>query len=135
MKLPESIKIKSKLLLECWGWHPVVMEKYHGEGRYRLANQHGHFDPMTKSYETPYGVWFDAPNLYEPRNMLLAWWLAEWAWENLPEAPLVKKRNEKNFKVFWAKYVRPIKGRNVQDLWLDKILELVLEVGMIESPF
>ncbi len=83
------------------------------------------------------------PDLYLPENMALAWRVAEWAWENLPTDEVGHRTKKYNvyvetslrsmFRAFWLRTIKPDLGNTAQRLWLDKILELAIEAGLVEA--
>jgi hypothetical protein len=61
-------------------------------------------------------------DLYAPENMALAWRVLNWAWNDL----VIN---------FWFKHMDfgRIPPTEAQAAWLDKILELAIETGLIEA--
>ena len=80
---------------------------------------------------------YSEDSLYNPRHMALAWHVAEWAWDFPPTLTVKQGQNNKSvqhvFRVFWATKMRPIKNRKCQRLWLDKILELAIQLIFLED--
>lgn len=78
--------------------------------------------------------------MYGETTMWLAMRLAEWAWDNLPEDRLTHTRDRggelrsyrDTFRVFWATRIRP-NGEQIQRAWLDKVLVLCIEAGLVEA--
>ncbi len=69
------------------------------------------------------------PSLYAPANMALAWKVAQWG-HTLPE--YTQWMLEPNRLGTWFNFTR-MPPAEAQRLWLDKILELAIEAGMIEE--
>jgi hypothetical protein len=118
---------KSITLLKLISWHPVVMPKYHSEGCYRLADEKGNWDPFEVASPTAEGAWTSAPNLYEPEHMVMAWWILQLFGDKYPSF-------KDELVNFWGShrlyFLRPSMA---QRMWLDKILELSLEIEHDEN--
>ena len=75
------------------------------------------------------------PNLYDVQNMALAWLVLNWASSNKSLHP--EERDEMQYKmqewltyhVGWLDILPPA---DAQRLWLDKILELAIEAGLVD---
>ena len=67
-------------------------------------------------------------NLYDPSNMALAWRVLNWCHGYFPGHlinPIVKWWQETSELVF-------LPPEKAQELWLDRILELAIEAGLVE---
>ena len=76
-------------------------------------------------------VLFGVPNLYDPANMALAWRALNWA-----EAQDNVSFDFRIYKLFSGGSSRVFIGlppKEAQSLWLDKILELAHEAGLLED--
>ena len=70
------------------------------------------------------------PNLYDPANMVLAWRVLNWARVNDAIFELAIDNHELGDHFFeWASE----SPADAQRLWLDKILELAIETGIIDK--
>jgi hypothetical protein len=73
------------------------------------------------------------PNLYHPTTMALAWRVLNWAWEHFE--PYGAWTNIM-FEAFYDAEIAPLwptlAPADAQRAWLDKILSLVIEAGLIE---
>lgn len=68
--------------------------------------------------------WF--PDLYKPEHMALAWGVLNWAYrENLERFDELIRTD-----LLWYLYESP--AEEAQRLWLDKVLELAIEAGLVE---
>ncbi len=67
------------------------------------------------------------PDLYDPANMALAWRVARWSWGNFPD--YAKDR----LRLWWKWNIKPRADYDPQRSWLDKILELAIEAGLVDD--
>ena len=67
-------------------------------------------------------------NLYDPANMALAWRVLNWATENLPKFMRII---EENFLLIGVLPYFIIPPAEAQRAWLDRILSLAIEAGMV----
>ena len=65
--------------------------------------------------------WGLADDFYHPSVMALAWPVAEWAWDGLPDVQAAKFRN------WWKWNIKPRGNYDPQRSWLDKVLGLIIE--------
>jgi hypothetical protein len=71
------------------------------------------------------------PNLYDPANMPLAWRVLNWAYD-LPQ--IEDQGRHDHFIKWWREANLNTKPpADAQRLWLDKILELAVEAGIIDE--
>lgn len=77
------------------------------------------------------------PNLYDPDNMALAWRIAKWSATvkdtDPPGSYHVRDRFHNRFREWWKKTIGP-GDESAQAAWLDKVLELAIEAGLVENP-
>ena len=73
---------------------------------------------------------YSTTNLYQPIFMLLAWRVLNWAIENLPK---FMRTIEENFLCIGVLPYFGITPENAQRAWLDRILSLAIEAGMVEG--
>lgn len=108
---------KSIKILKAMGWHPVKMPKNHSEGWYRLADEAGNWDATTLASSNPDNVWTDAPNLYSPQNMAMAWKVLNW----VDRQPIGD-----DFENYWHRYeLWAETPEAAQRDWLDRIIKLL----------
>ena len=67
-------------------------------------------------------------DLYDPANMALAWRVLNWAIENLPK---FMRTIEENFLCIGVLPYFGITPETAQRAWLDRILSLAIEAGMV----
>ena len=110
---------KSLALLEVLNWQTV----YAGDGMCIVTKYLGTIGVTTAYWTDDNSVHVD---LYEPTNMALAWQAMTMLCE-LPEVAAVKSwwKNQE-----WFNIAQP---RDVQALWLDTMLEHLVDVGMMSA--
>jgi len=90
----------------------------------------GKFSGHTPLFGLPsdYGVgvidWYD--DFYDPANMALAWRVLNWATTRMKTPELYK------FLHWHIHSLAMIGPADAQRLWLDKVLELAIEAGLVE---
>ena len=66
------------------------------------------------------------PDLYDPHDMALAWRVLNWATDT-------ERRNNEEMCLWWEEArLHNRTPADAQRLWLDKILELAIEAGIVE---
>ena len=109
MKIDElSDEQKTIMLARLCGWNTV---------------QYG-----SKTWVTCQDEPFSTTNLYQPIFMLLAWRVLNWAIENLPKFMRII---EENFLLIGVLPYFIIPPAEAQRAWLDRILSLAIEAGMV----
>jgi hypothetical protein len=109
---------KSAALIKAMGWQAENSQR-------RVIDHAGEaVDPFLISWTTKSGeMWI---NFYRPINMALAWQVHEWG---------MKTPGKINGLVYvlWWKDRRPYQWDipNAQRRWLDKVLELAIEAGLV----
>ena len=74
-------------------------------------------------------AWKFFPNLYDPANMALAWRVLNWAYNFLDD-----QGRETFLRDWWRSLNLFIESpADAQRAWLDKILSLVIEAGMVDA--
>ncbi len=114
----ETEKSKSVKLQKLTGWYTVEV----GKGHYRLSNENGSWlsykEWASTWASTKERLWLQAPNLYDPMDMALAWEVLNW---------VVAQHNEasQRFSLWWEdKQLWELPINEAQTMWLDKVLEL-----------
>lgn len=92
---------------------------------------HGWYHGMTEDE-----AWKYFPNLYNPANMALAWQVLNWAFNNLPGDTGQSQVffDFLNAREYWEQeFLWSMPPAAAQRAWLDKILALASEAGMLEA--
>ena len=87
----------------------------------------------------------ETPNLYDPANMALAWRVLNWASEQMPKETsppgMVVHTWAGRLHSFWGEshwvgksklFIHSMPPADAQRLWLDKVLTLAIEAGLVE---
>ena len=121
---------KSVLLSQLCGW----LKQYENEGNAWGFTPGGGLDDYYSHLCTllNYKPEHVTPNLYDPANMALAWRVLNWATEELPGKPGIR---QKLFAILWTEDGEDLlygqEPATAQRRWLDKILTLAIEAGLI----
>lgn len=76
---------------------------------------------------------FKPVNLYDPANMALAWRVLNWAMSYpMPDDESYQFVAKLNFSLLWGDVMR-MPPAEAQAAWLDRILELAVESGMVKD--
>lgn len=120
---------KSNSLCNLCGWSIVEFMQHYD---YRLMDAN---DNEIESFPDWYQTDGDMPDLYNPANMALAWRVLNWASE---QQGIYHK-----FMHWWFRqnsdldmlggYLFDLEPEDAQRAWLDKILSLAIEAGMLEA--
>ena len=109
---------KSVMLAKAMGWQVVE----HNKRRCTI----GHIGERIGVIDYPF-------NLYAPANFALAWKVLNWATEHEQNLRVIE--NGKSKPLAWVIYMTEfmlLPPADAQRLWLDKILELAIEAGLVE---
>lgn len=135
-KLSDRDREKSVLLARLVGWKFSKHEC--GEPRWSWEDENGNqisgslHDSVVRVAKQP--AIRVAPMLYSPANMALAWRVLNWANDNgLPADQWIafnewwkhESYDDDNHRLLWG---RP----DAQRAWLDKVLDLAIEAGLVE---
>ena len=119
---------KSVMLAKAMGWkkaEPIqsVMEMFYGKIAKHMP---------TEVWQTSDGFWipFGLPNFYNESQMATAWRVLNWAMENIPK---FKGRLEETFLRIGVLPYFQLDPNVAQRAWLDEILKLADETGMLEE--
>ncbi len=105
---------KSIKLLKLIGWYAIQ----YGSSEFRLVHKDG-IQPFSGITEQE--AWHGAPNLYDPKNMALAWEVLNWLYAQCE----VDNGLSEVFDVWWdAGYLGELPANKAIEKWLDKVLEL-----------
>ena len=116
---------KSVMLAKLWGWEmEYEPPKYRNDyGTAFLMSNGKPLHAVQFRYPAAYP---SIPNLYDPVNMSLAWLGLNWADTNL------KGYDALDLYFWWDKgSLLSLPPEKAQRAWLDKILELAIEAGML----
>jgi len=144
--LPESLQgegktqKKSVILAKAMGLEPMMTTDFLLRWTYEGAVKHG--EPVTWN-DNGFGDSIacpptsdDLPNLYAPANMVLAWQCLNWVDTQNIHLDTVKgersMRVELYYDVFHSMGAFDLPPAQAQAAWLDKVLELVIEAGLVE---
>ena len=127
MKIEElSDGQKTVILAMAMGWKKAepsatVMELFYGKIAQHMP---------AEVWQTSDGSWipFGLPNFYDESQMALAWRALNWAIENLPK---FMRTIEENFLCIGVLPYFGITPETAQRAWLDRILSLAIEAGMV----
>ena len=125
MTLPDGTREKSVMLVKAMGWEMVEATDqtfewivYDAEG-VKIGSR------LIISLDTPW------PDLYAPENMALAWRVLQWAMS----CETFEVCN--SFVTWWYREesitLAMMSPAEAQAAWLDKILELAIEAGLVEA--
>ncbi len=117
---------KTVMLARAMGWKkaepsPTVMELFYGKIAQRMP---------AEVWQTSDGSWipFGLPNFYDESQMALAWRVLNWAWAS--------QHISENQIVTWSYVIGyaidgSIPPADAQRTWLDMILSLAIDAGMV----
>lgn len=118
---------KSNVLGKLCGWSVVEFMQYYD---YRLLDTS---DNEIASLPDWYQTDGDMPNLYASENMALAWKCIEWVTAPPKTLQMAEAALNTKFGYWWqGNAMWAETATDAQRTWLDKILELAVEAGMVE---
>lgn len=120
MNIPDNDQEKSVMLARLCNIEGLEVGQVKGGNPYYYVRHWSHDKPME----------FDI-NLYDPANMALAWRVLNWAQD---QKFIMDDGCEYFLNLWWVgEKTFSLPPAEAQRAWLDKILELAIEAGMIEG--
>ena len=118
---------KSVLLAEMMGWNVSgkIIDQF--DKWFVIVQEQGDDWELSENVEHPF-------NLYDPANMALAWRVLNWAWGIPDDDPALVnlELHDWHEQIAWT-VTYDSSPADAQRLWLDRILELAIEAGVIEE--
>ena len=115
---------KSVMLARAMGWS--VRHDAHNPDLSHVCNERGLKEYSQYYNRVGHNPWSIMTNLYDPANMALAWRVLNWAFDVSPYfLPPYWYRDH------WEEYPG-LAPADAQRAWLDKILALAIEAGIVE---
>lgn len=133
MTLPDTTKREgqwqaSDLLCKMCGWRVTEIDRSGPTMRECWTFVPGEVKEVYQAYLLATSKLSGFPNLYDPANMALAWRVLNWAGETQFGGNITSRA----WNNFWID-MRILPPADAQRAWLDKILKLAIEAGLVAA--